>query len=104
MPEEFVGAPIFREFHRCPAEIAMILVELALKPAEKREGVGGRARKSGEDLFLIETAYLLGAVLDNGLAKRDLTVSGHDNFAVATHAQDGGGTNARRASVFTCLY
>jgi hypothetical protein len=39
-------------------------------------------------------------VLNDGLAERDLAVSSHDNAAVAADAEDGSGTDSRRASVF----
>jgi hypothetical protein len=42
---------------------------------------------------LIEAANFLGSVLDYGFAKRDLAVSGHDDFVVAADAEDGGGAD-----------
>jgi len=65
MPEELVGAPFLGEFYSGASEVAMILVKLRLEAAEKREGIGRRAGKSGENFLLIEPPNLLGAMLDN---------------------------------------
>src|SRR5215469_14785957 len=90
MTQKLVGAPFLRQFDSGAAEVAVILVELALESAEKRESVSGRAGKSGENFVLIETANLLRAMLDDRVAKRDLPIAGHDNFVVAANAEYGG--------------
>ena len=74
----------------------MILIQLAFETAEQREGIGGRARESCQNLFLIKPANLLGAVFDNRLAERHLAVSGHDDAAIAADAEDGGGADSGR--------
>ncbi len=100
MAQVFVGTPVFCEFDRGAAQVAVVLLELRLKAAEKRESVGGRPGKSGEDFLLIEATNFLGFVLDHRLAESYLTVARHHDLVVATNAEDSGGTDsARRAGV-----
>ena len=57
--QHLVGAPFLGQLDGGAAEVAGILLELAFEAAEEREGIGGRSGESGEDLVLIEAAYLL---------------------------------------------
>src|SRR5882757_1606621 len=75
----------------------MVLVQLGFEAAEQREGIGGRPGKSCEDFFLIEPANLLSAVLDDGLAQRDLAIPGHNDGTLAADTQYGGGANSGRS-------
>src|ERR1700733_7998791 len=90
MAQKFVSAPVFCQFHRGSTDVAVILLELRLETAEKGEGIGGRAGKSREDLVLVQPANLLGSVLDDGFAERDLAVSCHDHGAVAADTENRG--------------
>src|SRR5260370_3614772 len=100
MAQKFVGAPVFGEFDGGAAEVAVILLQLGLEPAEQGERVGGRAGKTGKNLVLVEAANLFRSVLDDGFAERDLTVASHDNLVVAADAEDGGGANAAASGDF----
>src|SRR6266849_2698885 len=100
MPQELVGTPFLGEFDGSSSEVAMVLVQLRLEAAEQRESIGGGASESGEDFLLVQAANLLGAMLDDGLAQRDLAISGHDDASVAADAEDGGRADSRRGSAF----
>src|SRR6266496_4923491 len=73
--QELVGTPVFGQLHGGAADVAVILLQFGLKAAEKRERVRSRAGKSGQNLLLIQAADLLGRVLYNAAAERDLAVS-----------------------------
>jgi hypothetical protein len=92
--EHAVGAPVFGQLDGGAAEVAGVLLELGLEAAEEREGVGGRAGESGEDLVLVELADFFCGVLHDGGAEGDLAVGGHDDGVAAADAEDGGGTDA----------
>src|ERR1700686_4791859 len=98
--QEFVGAPIFGEFDGGAPDVAVILLQFRLEAAEESKSVGRRAGKSGKDFVLIETANLLRPVLDNGLAQRNLAVSCHNNFVVATNAENSGGADQAALGTF----
>ena len=59
------------------------------QPLEQREGVGGRAGEAGDDAALAERPDLLGVVLDDRLADRDLPVAGDDDLAALPDGHDG---------------
>ena len=73
--QDAVGPPVLGELHGRALEIAAILLELGLEAGEQREGVGRRAGKAGQDAIVVEPADLPGALLDDGLAERDLAVA-----------------------------
>ena len=56
---------------------------------EQRERIGRRPGKAGEDAVVIEPANLAGALLDDGVAERDLPVAGQHGAIVPAHGQDG---------------
>src|ERR1700694_4377660 len=93
MAQKFVGAPFFGELDGAASQVAVILLQLRFKAAEEGESVGRRAGKSRQDLVLIQAANLLGGVLDDAFAERDLAISGHDDSAVAADAKNCGGAN-----------
>jgi len=101
MPQIFVGTPVFREFDGATAQVAVILLQFGLEPAEQGESVGGRAGKSGQNLVLIKAPNFFGPVLDDGFAERDLSVAGHNNLVVAAHAEDGGRADAAESERLT---
>src|SRR5258706_13475417 len=86
MPQKLVGAPVFSQFDGRPAHVPVILLQLRLKAAEERKSVGGRAGKSGQNLFLIQAANLLRRMLYHAAAERDLAVASHHDVAVAADA------------------
>src|SRR5438270_1748695 len=102
VPERLIGAPVFGKFHGGSSQVPVILLKLGLKAAEQRKRIGSRSRKSGQDLVLVQTAYLSGRVLDDAFAQRNLSVSSHDNFAVLANGQDGGGADFREMTVGYC--
>ena len=85
-----VGAPVFGEFDRCAQQLPVLFFQLAFKTLEKGEGVGGAAGKSGEDTVFIETADFARVALHDGVAERDLAVTGDGDVATTTDGEDGG--------------
>ena len=78
-PQGAVGPPVARQLHGRTLEVAPMLFELALEPAEQRKSIGGGARKASEDAVVVQAAHLARLMLDDGLAERDLAVAGqHD--------------------------
>src|SRR6185437_12422944 len=106
MAQKFVGTPVFGEFDRRAANIAVVLLQLGLKAAEKRKSVGGGTRESRQDLLLIQPTDLARVVLNHTLTKRDLSVPGHDNAAIAADAKNCSGANQtfRRHAINLQLY
>ena len=99
-----VGAPVLGELHAGAGELAGILLELGLEPLEQREGVGGGAGETGDDVALAEPAHLARIALDDGLAQADLAVAADHHLAALADHQDGGGVKGRtRAAVVTGL-
>src|SRR5262249_16451971 len=76
-------------------QTAAMLLELVLEPLEQRERIGRGAREADHDLALRDAAHLLGLVLQNGLAERDLPVAGHRRAAIATARHHRAGPNLR---------
>src|SRR5215813_6664820 len=87
MAKKFVRSPVLREFDRSPSQVPMVLLQLRLEAAEKRERVGGRSRKSGQDLILIKPSDFARRVLNNPFAQSYLPVPGHYHISVAANAQ-----------------
>src|ERR1700732_5222034 len=88
MTEKLVRPPILGQLHGGPSNIAVILLELGLETAKKREGIGGGTGKASENLVLIESADLLRRMLDDAFAKSHLAISGENNAVVAAHAKN----------------
>ncbi len=86
MPQNFVRTPIFGQLYCRAAQIAVVLLQLRLKAGEERKSVGCGPGESGEDFVVVQPADLLGRVLDDAFAERDLAVRGHHHVAFATHA------------------
>src|SRR5689334_20689444 len=91
VPEVFVSAPVFREFHGGALEIAGESFELLFKTFEERERIGGRSGEACEYLTLLADAPdLAGVALHDGFAHRHLTVSHDDELAALLHGENGG--------------
>jgi hypothetical protein len=97
-PQAAVAAPILGELDRRTGEIAELL-ELALEALEQREGIGGAARESREDLAVVEAPHFAGVALHDALPERDLTVSPDGDTAVAPYREDRGAMDARRIMI-----
>src|SRR6266478_735015 len=93
MPQKLIGAPVFCQFYRTSTQIAVILLKFRFEAAEKRESVRRGPRKSSKNLVLIKAPDLLGGMLDHAFAQSHLSVSRHDNTAIAAHTQHCCGTN-----------
>src|SRR5580704_10453883 len=93
MPKKLVRTPVPRQFDGGPPEVAMILLQLSLKPAKERERIGSRSRKASHNLVVIEPADLLGGVLDHRLPQGDLTVASENNLSSAANRQNRRGSN-----------
>src|ERR1700722_9569428 len=91
--QEFIGAPVFGQFHGTAAEVAVILLELGFEAAEEGEGVGGGTGEAGQNFIVVEAADFFGSVLDDGLAEGDLAVAGEDDSAVTAHGKNCSGAN-----------
>ncbi len=70
-----VGAPVLGQFDRRAHQVALVLLELGLEALEQREGIGGAAGESREDLVVVEPAHLARGGLDDDVAERDLAVA-----------------------------
>ena len=58
MAQDFVRAPVLRQFHHGARQIAVELLQLGFKTREERKSVGGRPGKSRQDLVVVEPAQL----------------------------------------------
>ena len=71
-----IGAPVLGQLDRRALEVAAILLELRFEAREQRERIGGRPGEPGQDVVVVEPADLARALLDDGVAERDLAVAG----------------------------
>jgi len=92
MTQEFIRAPVFRQFNGRAAKVAVVLLQFLFKPAEQRKRIGGGTCKACQNLVLVEPADLLGRVLDYGLAEGYLAVAGQYNLPIAANRQNSGRT------------
>ena len=90
-----IGAPVLGELDRRALEVAAILLELGFEPREQRERIGRRSGKAREDVVVVKAADLARALLDDGVAERDLPVAGQHRAIVPAHGQDGGRVEGR---------
>src|SRR5439155_3422217 len=60
---------------------------------EQGKGVGRRAGESGENAVVVQTSNLAGALLDDGLAKRDLPIARHHGSVAVSDGENGGAVN-----------
>ena len=86
--QQAIGAPVAGQFHRGAFEVAAILFELGLEAREQREGVGGGAGEPGQNLVVVEPPNLAGALLEDGIAERDLPVPGEHRPPLVPHGED----------------
>src|SRR5688572_21679208 len=87
MAQHLVCTPLFAQLDRRTFEIAVILLEFALKPRQQRKGVSRCSRETRQDLVIIETSNLLGARFHDGFAHRDLPVSSHSYVGILPDEQ-----------------
>ena len=58
MPQHAVGTPLLGEFDDRPWQVAIELLQFRFEARKEREGVGGRAGESGDNLIVGETPEL----------------------------------------------
>ncbi len=67
-----------------------VLLELGLEAGEQGKRIGGRAREARQDLVVVEAPDLPGALLDDDVTERDLTVAGEDRPVPVTNGKNRG--------------
>src|SRR5712664_626004 len=82
--------PVLGKLYGRPHQLTRILLELAFQAFEKREGIGGRASESADDVAFGEPAHLLGVGLDDSLADGDLAVAADHGSAGLTDRENRG--------------
>src|SRR5271157_4466723 len=75
-PQQAVGPPVFCQLDGGPGNIAVVLFELLLEALKKGKRIGRRPGEACETSVLIEFPYLFRRMLQDGVLKRDLPVSG----------------------------
>src|SRR5260370_10280934 len=95
MAQGLVGAPLFGQLDGGASQIAVVLLQLALKAREERQRIGRRTGKAGENLVVVKATDLFRRVLDHTFAQSDLAISSHDHSSAPTHADHGGRANLR---------
>ena len=63
----------------------LIFIEPLFKTLQERHRIGSTAGKTGDNLAVIETADFFRVAFHHGIAKRNLAVASHDDFAVAAY-------------------
>jgi len=61
---------------------------LGFKAFEQGKGIGGTTGETGNDLILVEAAYLAGVALHDGVAEGYLAVTTDHDLAVAAYGYD----------------
>src|SRR5260370_14114640 len=64
-----------------------MLLQLAFKALEERDGVGSRACKPGDDLIVVEATRLAGGVLHDVIVHGHLTIGNQHHFIVFAYAK-----------------
>jgi hypothetical protein len=77
----FVGAPVLGKLDRGTHQLVRILLELGFEPLQKREGIGCRAGKTGDDLALAKAPDLARITLHHGLAEAHLAIARHHHLS-----------------------
>ena len=83
-----VGAPVLGELDAGPLQLIGKALELGLEPLEQREGVGGGAGETSDDIAIADATHLLGVALDDGLAEGHLSVAGDHHLAALADGED----------------
>ena len=68
MPQRPIGAPVFRQFDRGAAEVAVVLLELGFEAGKEREGIRRRAGKTRKNLLVVQTPDFFSAMFDDRIA------------------------------------
>ncbi len=85
-----VGPPVLGQLDGGPGQVPREALELFLEFLEQREGIGHRARETGQDGAVFQLAYLPGGRLHNRVAHRDLAVPTQRDATVAADRHDRG--------------
>jgi hypothetical protein len=86
--EEAVRPPVLCELDGRSIEVAPILFELCLEAREEGEGVGGRTGKARQDAIVVKAPDFASRLLDDGVAKGDLAIAGHDGAVAVADGKD----------------
>ena len=90
-----IRAPVLRQFNGGSLEVAAILLELGFEAREQRERIGRGPGEAGQDIVVVQPPDLAGALLDDGVAQRHLTITGKHGAVVPPNSEDGGGMEGR---------
>ena len=96
-PQRAVGAPLLRQLHRRPRQVAAVFLQLRLEALEEREGVRRRAGEAGHHAAVVQLAHLARGGLHHGLADGDLAVPRDGDGAAMAHRHHGGGAEHRHS-------
>ena len=95
MAQVLIGAPLFAQLHGCPLQLSVILLEFCFEPGEQREGVGSRARKTGDDFVIVEAADLSRAGFHDRLIEGNLAIARDCDVIVSAYCKYCCATNPR---------
>ena len=70
-----VGAPVLGQLYRRAQELALMLFQLGFEALEQRERIRRATGKSGQNLVVVQPAYLACGGLDNDIAEGDLAIA-----------------------------
>ena len=80
-----VGAPFLGEFDSGAYQVTLMLFKLAFEAFEEGKGVSGGTGKTGNDLAVVQATNFFRVAFHHGIAKGNLAVAAHDDFAVAAN-------------------
>src|ERR1700730_2670799 len=90
MAEGAILAPFFGEFDCGFLQVAGMFLELAFETFEQSDSVGGRSGEAGDDFIVVESARFASGMFHDVIAHSYLAIGDEHDFAVLTHAQNGG--------------
>src|ERR1700692_2001720 len=73
-----------------------MFLQLAFETFEQSDGIGGRARKTGDDFIVVKPARFASGMFHDVIAHGYLAIGDEYDFAVLTHAQN-------RSAVHQCV-
>ena len=65
--------------------MALMFLKLAFKAFEQGKCIGGGTGKTGDNLTVIEATNFFRVAFHHGIAKGNLAVASHDDFAVTAY-------------------
>ena len=65
--------------------MTLVLLQMGFKMFKQSKGIRSAASEAGDDLIVIQAAYLAGVAFHHGIAQRNLAITTENHFTVAAY-------------------